>query len=224
MPNNTAKKLFKIGSQLLIEFEDNHQNRNIYRTRISEVNDAEIALQLPPAQSVPIEPQTKLAIYLGHVSQGYYFNAAVIAYQPGNPSLPPTLIISWPEQIATLSRRKFFRCDVELPFYYQDHRYQEHSGRVINLSASGLLAVVGHNPQLGINMVFNCRFEMPTLTEPLEFEGKIIRLDKTENPSEQGIALNFEDITEKFQNEVIKYLFQRQRELINERQMKAGQV
>lgn len=224
MTNNTAQKLFSPGSQLLIEFEDSHQNKNIYKTVIKNVSEGVIHLQLPSAQSVPIAAQTKLSVYLGHVTQSYFFNALVISYQPGNRPSPPVLTITWPEQIETLSRRKFFRCDVELPFHYEDHQYLNQAGRVINLSASGLLAVISHDPHLEINMILNCKFQLPTLTDFLKFEGKIIRLDKVENPSEQGIALNFEAVSEKFQNEVIKYLFFRQRELINERQIKAGHV
>ena len=217
--NTFFKKLFSCGNSLQIEFRDHSKQKKLFKTIIDKISDRELTLILPVSQLIP--PGTKLVVIGRHDtdSQNYYFTAEVLTFHQGDPA---TLTISMPIPMQTSSRRRFFRCDVDLFFIYQDDTEMEYRGRIINLSASGLFAIVKNHPSLRISQILTCQLHLPTSVEPLRFEGKIIRIETVENDDEIGIALDFVNVSEKIQNEITKYLFQRQRELIKMGHIKAG--
>lgn len=217
--NTLFNEIFSYGNSLQIEFRDHSKQKKLFKTIVEKVDDHELLLIIPGSQA--IQPGTKLIVVGRHETdlQNYYFTAEVLAFHQGEPN---SITISTPVPMQTKSRRRFFRCDVDLFFIYQDQNGTEHRGRIINLSASGLFAIVKNHPYIKPSQQLNCQLHLPTLAEPLRFEGKIIRIEPTEKEEEKGIALNFENATERLQNEITKYLFQRQRELIKLGHIKAG--
>ena len=95
---------------------------------------------------------------------------------------------------------------------------------MINLSASGLYGIIETNPLLNPGGILPLEIMIPLFEEAISLEGKVIRIDKTNKAESAGIALQFEHPTEKLQNQLTKYLFQRQRELIREGRIKIGRI
>jgi len=219
--NFLFKKLFNSGNSLQIEFRDHSKQKKLFKTVIEKMGDREVTLILPVSQQIP--PGTKLVVIGRHDAdlKNYYFTAEILAFHQGDPA---TITISMPVTMQTTSRRRFFRCDVDLFFIYQDDTETEYRGRIVNLSASGLFAIVKDNPSLKLHQIITCQLHLPTSVEPIRFEGKVIRVESTENDDEKGIALDFVNISEKIKNEITKYLFQRQRELIKMGHIKAGRI
>lgn len=222
MPNGSFDDdLFSPGSSIQIEFRDDFHVKNVFKSHIEKNTEENLTLLLPDEIISPIKPKTKLIVISHATPQNYFFMADVLEYIPGN---PPSLIISKPVTVQSTSRRNFFRCDVELPLLYQDKSGELKPGKVINLSASGLYAIIEHNHILKTGKIISCEMILPIFVEPLRFDGKITRLEKTENKYNQGIGISFLSTNEKFQNHIIKYLFQRQRELIKSGHIKVGRI
>ncbi|HOJ78839.1 MAG TPA: PilZ domain-containing protein [Bacillota bacterium] len=212
-------ELFKPGNSIQIEFRDQANVRKVYKTFIMEANAASLTIILPEDQEINIQPGTDLVVICKESSENYYFISEIIEIIPGT---PPKLILNKPKQIKTYSRRNFFRCDVDLTLIYWDDSKIEKVGKVINLSASGLYAIVPYDRSLKKSALLHCQINLPTLTEPIFFDAKVIRFERTESETNQGVALSFEGINEKIENDIIKYLFQRQRELIQLGHIKVG--
>ncbi|HYH04462.1 MAG TPA: PilZ domain-containing protein [Bacillota bacterium] len=225
MPANFLDELFYPGNTVQIEYRQNLLSKVVLLTSVESISEETIRLRLMQTDSEtfsPIKTGTGLAVSAQekNTTQVYFYTSEFIEHQPGNPSL---LIIRRPSLIQTISRRNFFRCDVDFQFYYavEDRKYR---GQVENLSASGLYGVIKDSTQLKPGVILPLELNLPTLTEPLTVEAKIIRVQKVEGEDKWGLALHFNNPGEKFQNVIIKYLFQRQRELIKKGLIKIGTI
>ncbi|MGD8401374.1 MAG: PilZ domain-containing protein, partial [Bacillota bacterium] len=173
-----------------------------------------------PFTPIKLGTQLTLSAREKNSTKVYYYNTELLSHQTGNPSI---LTLKRPSFIQNTSRRNFFRCEVSLLFYYQ---FEENSyrGRVINLSASGLYGIIETNPLLNPGGILPLEIMVPPFEEPLSVEGRVIRINQTDKAESAGIALQFHHPTEKLQNQLTKYLFQRQRELIREGRIKIGRI
>lgn len=223
MNGSLIKQLFTDGNSIQIEFRDERRIKRVYQTLINLVSDNQIKLFLPEDKPIPIHPGIKLSVsvYSAQKSDTCYFISEILDYRQEDPS---SLTISMPEPVRTISRRKFFRCDVDLPFSYLDREKNEQKGTVTNLSACGLKVIVFSDKRLKPLQYLDCAITLPTIPDPLKFTAKIVRIEPAEKDFQKALALNFENITEKFQNDITKYLFQRQRELIQLGHIKVGRI
>jgi c-di-GMP-binding flagellar brake protein YcgR len=225
MPENFMDELFYSGNTVQIEYRPDFITKTILLTRVLNITDDSLQLELPLAENEPFAPiklgtQLTLSAREKKSTKIYYYNTELLNHQPGNPSL---LTLKRPSFIQNTSRRNFFRCEVSLLFYY---KFEEdyYRGRIINLSASGLYGIIETNHLLNPGGILPLEIIIPIFEEPLIAEGKVIRINKTDKAESSGIALHFYHPTEKLQNQLTKYLFQRQRELIQEGRIKIGRI
>jgi hypothetical protein len=125
-----------------------------------------------------------------------------------------TLKLSEPEKTEIRSLRCFFRCEVSLAFVYIDESFSTSEGKIKNLSASGMLGVIKASATLKLNDLIVTQFELPSDPDQLRLIARIVRIINLPK-NLQEIALHFTQIPEAEQNQIIKYLFVRQRESRN---------
>ncbi len=96
-----------------------------------------------------------------------------------------------PWKIHSTSLRRYFRMKTDFPFFYTLDEII-HVGRVIDLSLSGLFAVVYPDPRLILQSILTFQIQLPQMSL-IELNGEIVRSQTIEN-TKMGIALNFIDV------------------------------
>lgn len=218
-------EFFSPGKYVWLKYRDETNENRVYKMVVGYQTETNIVLRFSAHEifnMVPLQTTVGLTCFNTKNNINYFFSATVLATSSDKPQ---TVTISIPSEIKPPSlstKRRYFRCDVNLSFIYRIPKYPDQYGRVIDLSANGLFAVVPYQPFLKKDVLLDCVLFLPNVTDPLNFISKIIRVKLTESPAELGIALNFDNISENPQNEITKYLFQRQRELIQTGRIKSG--
>ncbi len=103
--------------------------------------------------------------------------------------LGPQVEVPW--KIHSTSLRRYFRMKTDFSFFYTLDEII-HVGRVIDLSLSGLFAVVYPDPRLILQSILTFQIQLPQMTL-IELNGEIVRSQTIEN-TKMGIALNFIDV------------------------------
>ncbi|MGE5583436.1 MAG: flagellar brake protein [Bacillota bacterium] len=215
--NNALKEFLKPGKNVQLEFTADNGRKLIYRTVVWDFDQDQLRLLLPKNDAFfnNLAPDTKVTLICRNDTEenDYVLATQFIKTEPGQ----PLLVIEKPADIKFTVGRRFFRCEVNLPFdgFLKKDKFK---GQVINLSANGLYAIINPTLQMEPGSILTCRMLLPTSNEPLLFVGKVIRIVRKENF--QGVGLSFEHATKILQDQITKYLFQRQRALINLGQIK----
>ncbi len=101
--------------------------------------------------------------------------------------------VELPWKIHSASLRRYFRMKTDLPFYYMLDGII-HVGKVMDLSISGLFAIVHPDPRLKIQSQLTFQIQLPKIT-PIELVGEVVRSQTIKN-TKMGIALNFIEVPE----------------------------
>jgi len=196
---------FAAGANVDLEIVDERGVVHGYRTMVYDESDDQLMLMAPLDGHVAIRLPAGLEInIMQEATQETY--AAMVQILETRPGEPPLLITTRPQMVRKVSRRRFFRVDVDLPFATGDV-----SGRVVNLSGSGILALVPAGT-VKEGALIEFRMELPNLLSPLPIQGKVARLKEVSGKAQ--IALQFTRLTERIRDEIIKYVTVRQRELL----------
>ena len=207
------EEIFQSGNFVQIEFYDENDKKIIYFTYVHCLEKDKLTLMMPLKETSleQLKPGTKMNIVYRNENEqrDYIFSSRFIETKMEL----PVLIINRPPENQFQIGRKFFRCDVKLPFsYFLSHK--ELHGEVLNLSASGLLAQVEKSSNtFELETVLTCQIILPTAPKPILLVGKITRIEG--KGQYQEIALSFEYTSKELQDQITKYLFTRQRALIN---------
>lgn len=201
--------LFKVGNQLRVEYNDFTGRITAFEAFVKLYKENELRLTLK-IKEIPVEFKlnTKLYLLFQENSNHYFFSVKILEIYPGP---QPQIKVTQPEVADISDLRRFFRCEVHLPLTISSKGNQA-TGWIKNLSASGLLAIVKNIP-LKIDNIIDCEFQIPSINIPILVKSLVVRLEPAPE-NKQLIAINFFDISEKMQNEIIRYLFQRQREIL----------
>ncbi|HBE76338.1 MAG TPA: hypothetical protein DDW65_00925 [Firmicutes bacterium] len=115
------------------------------------------------------------------------------------------LVLAKPIVIDYTSFRRYHRVNVNLPFRYfiKDQTYV---GKVVNLSACGLFAVIDPQIFLKAGALIQFEFDLPKNSRPTCLEGIIIRDELIGNPIKQGIAVDFQHIDKYDQAELMVFV------------------
>jgi c-di-GMP-binding flagellar brake protein YcgR len=226
MPANFMDELFYPGNTVQLEYRPDFISKTTLLTSVISLTDEFIQLALPLMEGekfIPIKAGTFLTLSAREKKSThvYYYTVELVEHHEGNPSL---IVVKRPSFVQNTTRRNFFRCEVNLLFYYWLEK-KCYRGRVINLSASGLYGIIeANNHHLKPGILLPLEIVLPIFEAPLTVEAKIVRINKTDQTSHFGIALTYRNPTEQIQNQITKYLFQRQRELIQEGRIKIGRI
>jgi c-di-GMP-binding flagellar brake protein YcgR len=211
--NLAVEDIFRPGDSVMLEFVDKGGVIKNYKTRIEDLDNDYLLLQMPIIKRVPVRIREgrELTIWRKEErnKQAYVTSVYVIENRPGKVSL---LVCSKPKQISVTSRRRFFRCSVRLPLEYEVEKDYA-AGTVTDLSLSGCFALVEAESQVKDGSILQMSIEIPGQTE-LCLVGEVIRAQSLAGNKKIGIAVDFREITEGMQDILNSYLFQRQRELI----------
>ncbi len=206
--NPPLNKILQPGDIVYLEIYYTPTNKMLFKTSIREIIEKQILLNVERNDNVisQIQPGVKMVLYFKkpNRSNDYVFFAKFIRFEPEK----SCLIIERKDQI-TLGR-KYFRCDVQLPF--SCFSTYEIIGEALNLSISGLYADIRFDEKILIGTILNCKLTLPTESKPIKFTGKVTRLHKHE--PRLGVGIKFFSIGTESLNQINRYLFKRQQELI----------
>ncbi len=215
MQNARVDWLFRPGNGLLLEYVDEHGFFKSYGTRVEKLEGKEIMLLMPVEKGKParIPGGTEMTLLRQEEREQQAFIAYVKVLDIGFEGVP-VIICTKPGEIIPTSRRRFFRCEVDLPFSYQGKDI-EGRGRVINLSLSGLYGLVKPGKKIKVGMPLTVKISMPGVPVPFSLQGQVVRLRELKKAKKLGIAIDFRNISTVIQDEINRYIFKKQREFID---------
>ena len=197
--------------------------RQCYPSRIEILDGSGIVLAAPLRGGVlePIRIGDQVKITIAHRDSLYAFETAVLGRRSGH---IPCLVVQWPAELTAANRRAFFRLDVLLNMDYVvleseealiEPPIPEKRGLVKNLSGCGLLAWVEDEPKLRHNSLLLIDLHLPDMSETII--ARVVRKAPIAEDHRERVAvgLEIEEIASTFQDEIIRYLFQQQRERRN---------
>ena len=194
--------------------------REVYPSRIESFNEHGIVLAAPLRGGVlePVRIGDTVKVTIATRDRLYAFETSVLNRQEGR---IPYLIVEWPTELQTANRRAYFRLDVLLNMDYAILDPEDSSaelavpanrGLVKNLSACGLLAWVDDESKLLHGSRLLIDIHCPRRQLALSLLGGAERANSRRPKASVAIGLEIEDISPTFQDQIIQYLFQQQRE------------
>jgi c-di-GMP-binding flagellar brake protein YcgR len=185
--------------------------RGKYRTRIEEVGKRILSIGVPVAegQFIPLREGTELEIFFADNISAYSFSSIIIK----RIAFPiPTFIIEFPQRIIKVQRRKFVRVEVIRPLIYrilgETGLSEERQGFMNDLSGGGLL--FKSEEKIPLKTVLLLKLMIGT--NEMEILGTVIRSLKEDNDC-YLVSVEFDEISEKTRDIIIKYIFDIQREM-----------
>lgn len=210
--DNLTDVIFKVGEPLKVEYNDESGRITVFEGFVKLLKDNQLKVALPQ-KKIPWVIQAGATIYLVAIYKGnpQFFIAKILEIESGNQML---LIVDRPKLTDISLLRRFFRCEVHLPLVIIRNDLRS-EGWIKNLSGCGLLAITRLDPNLNLEMTVDCKFDISLNSQPefLELQGEIVRLEIS-SENKHLLAINFSKIDDKKQSKIIKYLFQRQREIL----------
>lgn len=200
---------FVVGASVRIEAVDEQGELVSYRTRIEDVTDQAVLLQLPTEKGRPVRlvPQEPVVLLRQDDAKRVTYAATVRVLEVRSGQLP-LLVVSKPADYDVQPRRRFFRCPVRLPV-----KVQGHAGDATNLSGSGVLVLLPAEGPWKVGEELALELQLPTDSDPLPLRGRVMRVHRI-SLSRVAVAFDFVHLKEKVQDHILSYLLARQRELI----------
>lgn len=201
---------FAIGVSVLVEAVDDKGEVVTYRTRIEDVTEQAVLLQLPYERGSPVrfEPDDHLLLLRQDDEQRVSYAATVTVLETRAGTLP-LLVVTKPRDYEVVPRRRFFRCPVRLSV-----RVDDVQAEATNLSGSGVLVLVPADPRWKPGTEAQLQLVLPGEADPLCVTGRLVRANKVAGGTRLALAFDFVHLHEKIQDTIIRYLLVRQRELI----------
>lgn len=208
---------FKINQIIDIEVEPGTSFSGTYRTRVEDINETSIVIAMPidKGNYVPLRPGSEVIIWHWDNSASYahYCKVKERLVEP-----IPLVFLEWPPyQTKKIQRRGFVRVPVNLQLEYMLDNEQEkeeiyHKALIRDLSGGGTQFTSKNKLIKGD--ILKIKLFLPN--ETINCKARIMWVyteirDKTERFL---IGIKFIDLPEKVREQIIKYVFQRQRELI----------
>jgi c-di-GMP-binding flagellar brake protein YcgR len=150
-----------------------------------------------------MDPGQELDLRRAEGQEAYRARTCVLEAVPGEQAL---FRVTLPGQMEMRPRRGFFRVDVDIPFAAQGY-----SGRILNMSGSGLLLSSSRVFVEGTR--FEVRFWLPDSPEKIVAQVRVLRAISKREVSYAGVI--FEGLEPRVQDRLVKHVFARQRELMS---------
>lgn len=206
----------KLNQLIEVSVDDANSAYRSLASRIEGVGQESFQISVPMYKGsiLPVSLGTRLVIFLIHRGDAYTFNT-VVSGRLRDPI--PLLTIRKPEAIQKIQRRFWVRMPVTLKVGFAlenpDGVIEEGSGQSIDLSGGGMLLLTDYDLQPG--QVINLGFELPGDGQ-ISCKSRVLRTFRDEYTGKNSIkaAMEFFDISERFRDKIVKFIFNRQREWI----------
>lgn len=197
--------------------------KEVYVTEVISITKKEIVLIAPMKQKevVVLEPGTEIIVHFTRDDQIGTFNSAVLLEEISGH--PPVLVLAQPanvvweeKQETDAQRRQFVRLDVSLPIEFRLPSGISRQAVTNDISGSGLSMVT----VLSLDINSMVRLKLEVQNKKIDTEAKVIRCEPMKlHPAAKDkftkyeVALNFVNMPAPDQDSIIRYIFDRQREL-----------
>lgn len=209
-----------------IELEVNSgEYAGTYLSRVEEIgeNDVKIAIPVEKGSIIPLRLKTPVTITLLAKDAVYSGNSFII----GRLLEPiPVLVLLKPKEYRRIQRRDYVRIDVKLPVKVEISlgNNQEETAVInthtSNISGGGMMLVIQKSELNGVDIpldsTIELTFEIPEENYTVQAIAQVVRSTKevsAKNEEELIVGARFTLIEEKAREEIISYVFKRQREL-----------
>jgi c-di-GMP-binding flagellar brake protein YcgR len=209
-------ELFKINQIVEIEIEEGSDFSGSYRTRVEDIRENSLVLGMPMENSnyVPLRPGSEVIVWHwdDSASHAFYCKVKERIREP-----IPLIFLEWPPfKTKKIQRRNFVRVPVNLPldFAIDGQSEKEEFKKVLIRDLSGGGAQFISKTRLVKGDILKIRLFLPQKT--IECKAKVmwVYTEKIDKRERYLVGIKYLDISEKTQDQIIEYVFQRQRELI----------
>lgn len=205
------REILHPGKSVQVEVINNYGNKVIRKTTVCSLENSGLILNLPNKGDIftHVNSNADIAIVCKHNEEpeDHVFFTRFITVLGIN---PPVAILNPPAEYKR--GRQYVRFDVSVPFSYFINNHEYKDGVVNNLSLTGLLATIQPNHQLHEKDKLVFSLSIPSKTGPLLLAGNIVRITKQD--TQYQIALHFPHISLQHQDQIMKFLFSSQKNLI----------
>jgi len=186
-------------------------------SRVEEIDDEHILLSAPTYRGEIVPLRTGMRINVSYVLNNcaYSFNTVIVARKKEK---LPVIVINKPHTIVRVQRRHWVRVaatlDVEYNLISADSETNPtYAGTTIDISGGGIRFMTRGVLEAG--QIINLKIYLPDKS-PIATKARIIRiLEKAKDEGDPSKAvLEYVDINENDREKIIKYVFEKQRELI----------
>lgn len=209
--------VLEVNQSVTIEINAGEKNKKYYNSKIVSVSSTEVILLAPMEKGilVPLRIGDLITVSYNDDNAIYSFDAQVDRRQGG---VDQTITVQTPADIRRVQRRNFVRIDVTLPMVYytvDDTAGQYSSGvqtKVIDISGGGLR--FESDRPLDKDLVLDLVVELGG-GERISAIGQVVRSLPIEKSgfNKYSIGIQFTIIEERDRDKIIKFIFQKQREL-----------
>jgi len=204
----------------IIEIEVGHGTdySGTYRTRVEDIKKNSLVIGMPINQGnyVPLRPGSEVIIWhwANSASYAYYCRVKERTLEP-----LPLVFLEWPPfEIKKVQRRDFVRVPVNLYLEYKLEHGPEletevfHKVSIRDLSGGGTQFIAKNKLIKGDTL--KIKLFLPNDTINCKAKVMWVYTEIKDNKERLLTGIKFVDIPEKVRDKIIKYVFERQRELI----------
>ncbi|MFZ5943687.1 MAG: flagellar brake protein [Bacillota bacterium] len=204
----------KVNQLIDIEVEEDFEYSGTYRTRVEDVNEKGIVIGMPfhNGQLIPLRPGTTVIIQHWDSSASYKSYCKV----KDRSSRPiPLVFLGLPFKVKKVQRRSFVRVPVNIEIEYrldseEDVPFSKSLTR--DLSGGGTQFSVKGNFEKGQRLII--KLHLPEEIVTCKAVVMWVYCENIEDIQRIFIGVQYTEILEKTRDKIIKYVFERQRELI----------
>ncbi len=212
--------MLEIGRTIYLEkIEDNQEYKDKYKTKITELNEQSIFIQLP------INERTSKTDYL-HIGSVLI---AKVVLENGTVYQFPTKIIEHTvkkvpmielkrpldDEFKKIQRRAYVRVEMITDILVKLHENEPFTKATMsNVSGGGMSAILSNQINVRAGDILLCKFKLPLQNGEAEFEEecKLVRIGEAPD-NFQKLFLYFTNIRESERSKIIQFCFQKQLEL-----------
>jgi c-di-GMP-binding flagellar brake protein YcgR len=210
-----VNKLFKINTrvEVAILYGDNKEDEGLGQSLIQDVYDNTFLIMVPTlnGHAVYLTDGDEVMVWLKINNARYAFESVVLNKKEQDNI--KYLELQKPQKLVSSNRRNFVRIETPLSVYYQIISDDEINDweKIEPFRAASLIDLSGQGLSLSINqllprdaiMVLSIRLE--NLNVVVRALGKVVRIEK--NAGTYKVGLEFKNIAEREQDQVVKYVF-----------------
>ena len=221
--SNIAEKLVKPGREVVIDIKRKRQMRKRYQTKVAGLERDKLLVFAPVQSGKIIRLPEKEAARIGfeyeeetYVSPVIIIEHKMVQIRKGKKQL--VVVTSYPEHIQVMPCRRYFRIEADLMVEIMGDHY-----RTIDISANGMLIDADNNNCFRSGDEIEVKLHLNS--DVLKFIAYVVYVNEVSD-SKRRIAFHFEDISRSHREILMRYIFKKQRELIqlNKKSLKSDRL